>query len=70
MLLAHAFAIQQIEMGEWHHGDLVEVLDEGNPIRELTDADLVADASDGWAQLVLLDFAVEELLNVVNVEAR
>ena len=57
-------------MGEWHHGDLVEVLDEGNPIRELTDADLVADASDGWAQLVLLDFAVEELLNVVHVEAR
>ena len=69
MLLTHTFAVQKIQVWERHHGYLVEVLDEGDPIRELADADLVAHSTDRWAQLILFNFAIEELFNIVDIEA-
>ena len=70
MLLPHTFTVEQVKVREWHDGNLIEVLNEGDAIGEFTDAYLIRDASNSWAKLILLDFAVEQLFNVVDVEAR
>ena len=46
MLLAHSNAIHHVQMGEGDDDELVKVLNEGKPIIELTDVDLVALPSD------------------------
>ena len=46
MLLAHSNAIHHVQMGEGDNDELVKVLNEGKPIIELTNVDLVALPSD------------------------
>ena len=57
-------------MREWNDSNRVKVLKEGKAIAKSAVVDVIAHAADRLRQLVLFDFAVEELLDVVDVEAR
>ena len=49
MLLAHSNTVHQIEMREGYDDELIKVLDEGEPVIELTNVDLVAHSSHSWS---------------------
>ena len=66
--MAHADAVDEVEVREWDNSDRVEVLDEGEAITETAIVDLIAKATNGFGEAILLNLAVEELLNVVDVE--
>ena len=70
VLLAHANAIDQIEMGKGYHSKLIVIHDEREPITVLVDVDVIADSSDRRYQLVTLEFSFKEPLSVNNIKSR
>ena len=68
-LQIHSNAVDQVEMREGDHCDRAVVLDDREPVTELAIVDYIADASDGLQEFVLLDLALEKLVDVVDVEA-
>ena len=68
MLLAHADAIDQVEMRIWYHCYLVVVLDVREPIADFVHVEQIAYATNRCAQSVLLKFALEKALCVEDVE--
>ena len=59
ILLTHADAVDEVEMGEGNDSDCVKVLNEREAITESAIVDVIAHTADRLGQLILLDFAVE-----------
>ena len=68
-LLVHAHTLNQVDVGEWNHSDLVVTTQKGESVAEFALAQQVALTTDGGGQSVTFDFALEQSDQVVYVEA-
>ena len=68
-LVAHADAVEYVEVRQWDHDDVVVALDETDSVTELAVIYEITLASHCADQLVLDDTPLEELVSIVDVKA-
>ena len=68
-LVVHSNASDEIHVRERYDNDSVQALDKGEPLAKTTLINQVALASDSRCELVSLNFAFAEAMQVVDVEA-
>ena len=56
-------------MWEWDNSDIVKVLNEGKSLTELANVNQIAKSADRRCQLILLELAIENALQIVDIEA-
>ena len=55
-------------MWEWNDSDIVEVLDKRESLAELANVNQIAKTTDRRCQLVFLKLAIENALQIVDIE--
>ena len=55
-------------MREGNHSDRIIVFNEGESVTKMTIVDKIANSTHSRSQLIFLDFTLEKLLNIVDVE--
>ena len=68
-LVVHSNASDEIHVRKRYDNDSVQALDKGEPLAKTTLINQVALASDSRCELVSLNFAFAEAVQVVDVEA-
>lgn len=68
MLVSHADVVDEVEMRQWDHDNLIESLHKGQSFSVFVVVDEIAEVSCRTSETVVRKLAVEKVLDVEDVE--